>query len=162
MISFTSCSKNEKAEFVSLFVVSIGSRFRWKPSENHKRAVIPAHLRGGTPLHLLVLIKSVLLPLQIFMKLRILVSVTWFNYRIPSKIYLNYRFTAQTIVKYRIPYYRSPINKDTLFLESFIGRSFLDFASFSVFRESLCPRNRSCQAIRESLYQRNLLKPLVL
>ena len=31
------------------------------------------------------------------------VSAMWFNYRVPSKIYLNYRFTAQKIVKYQMP-----------------------------------------------------------
>ena len=40
----------------------------------------------------------------------------------------------------------------TLKVESFAGRNFRDFASFSVVRESLYTRNRSFQVVRESLY----------
>ena len=46
----------------------------------------------------------------------------------------------------------------TLKVESFAGRNFRDFANFSIFRESLYPRNRSFQVVRESLYPRNFLK----
>ena len=38
----------------------------------------------------------------------------------------------------------------TLKVESFEGRNFRDFANFSVVRESLYPRNRSVQVIRDS------------
>ena len=37
-----------------------------------------------------------------FMKLRIFVSVTWLNHRIPRKTF-NYHLTAKKLVKYRIP-----------------------------------------------------------
>ena len=46
----------------------------------------------------------------------------------------------------------------TLKVESFAGRNFRDFASFSVVRESLYPQNRSFQVFCESLYPRNFLK----
>ena len=55
-----------------------------------------------------ILSQNTAVPSSCFMKLRIFVSVTWLNYRIPTKIYLNYHFPAQKIVKYRILWYRTP------------------------------------------------------
>ena len=37
-------------------------------------------------------------PSTFFMKLRIFVSIKWYNYRIPSKFYINCHFTASKIV----------------------------------------------------------------
>ena len=44
---------------------------------------------------------------------------------------------------------------NTLFVESFAGTNFCDFAKFLVVRKSLYPRNRIAQVIRKSLYPQN-------
>ena len=52
------------------------------------------------PLTIIVLYR---LPYDFFMNLRFFVSVTWLKYRIPRKIYANWRITAQIFVQYRMP-----------------------------------------------------------
>ena len=73
-----------------LFVINLSLIFNRFCEMFWESASFRGHMRFKIIVILLILSQIILVPSTFSMKVQIFVSVTWFNYGIPSKIYPNY------------------------------------------------------------------------